>query len=68
MHPYERRETNAYPYFKLATWDDRFATWKAGKRVVETEAAAVALAKGRGQFRVERFDEGSSETLPPFTR
>jgi hypothetical protein len=66
MRPFERRETDAYPYFKLATWDDRAMVWKAGKTVQETEAACLKLARKPGKYRVSRFDESGPVNLDPF--
>lgn len=67
MRPYERREANAYPYFKLAVWDERNAVWKAGKTAQETEAACKALAKKPGRYRVSRCEDGGITNLEPFT-
>lgn len=66
MKAYERREVNAYPYFKLATWDTRSFTWKAGKATAKTEDAARAMAGNPGRYRVERFEESASCGLEPF--
>lgn len=65
MKPYERRTANAYPYFKLATWDARNMTWRAGKAIFATEDEARASAK-TGRFRVTRVTEAGHEELPPF--
>jgi hypothetical protein len=66
MKAYERREANAYPFFKLATWDGRAMVWKAGKTVQETEESCRALAKKPGRYRVSRFDESGPVNLEPF--
>jgi hypothetical protein len=68
MRAFERREagiTNT-AFFKLATWDSASFNWKAGKKAVPTEAAARALAKGPGRYRVERFDGRGFTCLEPF--
>lgn len=66
MKPYERRATAAYPYFKLATWDARNLTWRDGKRVQETEAAARSEARTPGRYRISRIEEAGRVDLPPF--
>jgi hypothetical protein len=67
MKPYERRATGSYPYFKLATWDERTMVWKAGKTVQETEAECVSLASKPGRYRISRFEESGPVNLEPFT-
>jgi hypothetical protein len=69
MKPYERRAAGIAdrPYFKLATWDARNMTWRAGKRALATEAEARSQAVPGGRYRIERFDEGGSAVLEPFT-
>jgi hypothetical protein len=69
MKPYERRAAGIAdrPYFKLATWDARNMTWRAGKRALATEAEAMATARRPGRYRVERFDERGSRVLEPFS-
>lgn len=66
MRPFERRESQAYPYFKLATWDARNATWKDGKSVQETEPACKATARKPGRYRISRIDESGRTDLAPF--
>lgn len=66
MKPYERRAADAYPYFKLATWDGRNLTWKDGKGVAETEAAARAAARRGGRYRISRIEESGRIDLAPF--
>jgi hypothetical protein len=66
MRPFERRAANAYPFFKLAAWDDAFGVWKAGKRLYPTEAEARASARSPGRYRVTRVTEGGREELAPF--
>jgi hypothetical protein len=67
MKPYERRAADAWPYFKLATWDARTMTWKAGKRVLATEAEARDAALPGGRYRIERFEERGSRIMEPFS-
>jgi hypothetical protein len=67
VKPYERRAADAWPYFKLSTWDDRNLMWRAGKRVLATEAEARSQARPGGRYRVEQFDEKGSRVLEPFT-
>lgn len=66
MKPYERREANAWPYFKLATWDERRMTWRAGKTTLASELEARSSARIPGRYRIERFDEKGSAVLDPF--
>ncbi len=57
MKPYERRAANAYPYYKLAVWDERNCTWREVKGTFETaDRAANACPKGQ-RGRVSRFNE-----------
>jgi hypothetical protein len=67
MKPHERRAANAYPYFKLATWDARNLCWRDGKYVCETEVAARADAKAPGRYRISRIDDSGRTDLEPFT-
>jgi hypothetical protein len=67
MKPYERRAAAAWPYFKLAMWDDRTMTWRAGKRVLATEAEARDAATPGGRYRIECFEERGSRILEPFS-
>lgn len=66
MKPNERRNANAYPYFKLATWDSLSLTWKDGKVAIESEQAARNQAKRPGKYRVSRVEESGRVDLPPF--
>jgi hypothetical protein len=63
---YERRETGAYPYFKLATWDGRVMAWRAGRATTPTREAAEAMAHTPGRYRVEQFDECGGSIGDPF--
>lgn len=66
MKPYERREANAWPYFKLATWDERRMTWKDGKTVRGTETDARKGARRPGRYRISRIDASGRIDLVPF--
>jgi hypothetical protein len=66
MRPFERRAAGAYPFYKLATWDARLGTWRAGKRIHPTEEAARKEARGPGRYRVSRFTEAGADELPSF--
>lgn len=66
MKAYQRRETNAYPYFKLSTWDVRNMTWRAGKSTLSSESEARSTACRPGRYRIEKFDQGGSSVLEPF--
>jgi len=68
MKPFERREHAAYPYYKLATWDDRNFAWRDGKSVQETESAAIAEASKPGRYRISRIEESGRIDLTPFVR
>lgn len=68
MKAYERRERGAYPFFKLAVWDERNCVWKAGKVLFETEVRARASARKPGRYRLTRFEDGGSKSeSEPFT-
>jgi hypothetical protein len=66
LRPFERRAAAAYPYFKLAAWDARSFTWRAGRHAHATEEAARAEARSPGRYRVSRFTEAGAEELTPF--
>lgn len=67
MRPHERRATNSYPYFKLATWDDRNGVWRPGRSVQETEAGCRATARKPGRYRISRAEGSGWVELEPFT-
>lgn len=66
MRAFERRERAAYPFFKLASWDDMMMMWKAGKTIQETETECRKLAKKPGRYRISRFEESGPVNLDPF--
>jgi hypothetical protein len=67
MRGFERRESGSYPYFKLATWDDRSMTYRAGKVTFPTDGEAKRAAVRPGRYRIESFEESTSSTGEPFT-
>jgi len=67
MRPFERRAAAAYPYFKLAVWDDLFCTWKVIPKAHATEGAARRAARKPGRYVVCRVDESGKTELGPFT-
>lgn len=69
MRPFERRAVGAFPYFKLAKWNDRNCSWDDGKSAYPTEAAAVDMAFPPGRFRVSRVDgPGRRVDFQPFEK
>jgi len=66
MKPYERRQKEAYPYFRLATWNSRLCVWHEGRAVFEMEAAARNSASRPGRYRISRIDENGRTDLEPF--
>ena len=67
MRAFERREAGAYPYYRLARWDDRNCYWKQVRGMGGTEAEAAALAPAPGRYRVTRIERDGSVILEPFT-
>ncbi len=66
MKAYERRATGQETYYKLATWDERNACWKAGRIQYESEAAARGDARARGRYRISKIDRDGKTELEPF--
>jgi len=71
MKAYERREAehngqSAYPFFKLARWDERFQAWTAGKTIQATEESCRRLAKKPGRYRISRFEPSGPVNQEPF--
>jgi hypothetical protein len=64
MH--ERRESLAFPYFKLAVWDARSLTWKDGKVAYATRAEAGWAARKPGRYRISEVGESGRVDLEPF--
>lgn len=68
MKHYERRTANAFPYFKLATFDERSFTYRDGKVAYQSEQEAQNAAKGKGKFRVSVVTENGRTDCEPFIR
>lgn len=69
MRPFERRQSAAYPYFKLARWNAVSLTWQDGKQAYPSEARAISDAMPPGRFRVSRVDgPGSRADFQPFEK
>lgn len=66
MKPHERRAVNAYPYYKLATWNARLQCWAEGKRAYEQIGLAMADSKKPGRYRISKITDGGREDLEPF--
>ncbi len=67
MKHYERRELNAYPFFKVAVWDERSCTWRDGKKSFASEQAAVASVPSGTKARLSRVEDGGRRLdLAPF--
>ena len=66
MRPHERRQAGAYPYFKLARWDERNACFNDGRTGYETEQAARAAAKVPGKYRVSTVTDSGRKDGEPF--
>lgn len=66
MKPYERRAADAYPYYKLAVWNERAFTWHDGKKAFPTEEEARRAAPKGAKCRVSRITEAGREDLEPF--
>jgi len=66
MKPYERRQTNHYPYFKLAQWNPLSFCWHDGKVAFDTKPQAVTAAVKTGKYRLSQIDENGRTDLEPF--
>ncbi len=58
--PYERRATNAYPYFRAAWWDPRSFTYRDNASPHATVQAAIDFAKENfnpGKIRITTIGE-----------
>ncbi len=66
MRPFERRAAQAYPYFKIATWDERQQCWKDGRHAFPTEAEARRQAPKGARCRISRIDESGRTDLEAF--
>jgi hypothetical protein len=54
------------PYYKLATWVDRFACFRDGKRGYPTEAVARTDAKAAGTYRISTVSDTGRVDGEPF--
>lgn len=68
MKHYERRTNDAFPYYKLATFDERSFTYRDGKVAYASEDDAKNAAKGSGKFRVSIVTEKGRKDCEPFIR
>jgi hypothetical protein len=66
MKPHERRQAQAYPYYKLATFDTRSVTFRDGKQAHASEAAAKAAATKPGRYRISEITDNGRRDLEPF--
>ena len=66
MKPHQRRHTTAYPYYKLAVWDDRSMTFRDGKVAFATEDCATSAATAPGRYRLSVVTESGRRDLAPF--
>lgn len=66
MRRFERRALQAYPYYKLATWHDRWLVWQDGKHAFASEAAARRAATLPGRYRISLVNERDRLDLEPF--
>lgn len=55
------------PYYKLAVYVERFATFKDGKTAYENESLARAAAKAPGVYRISKVTESGRVDGAPFT-
>ncbi len=68
MKQHERRQANAYPYFKLAIFDERSFTFRDGKVAYPTERDAIQAAKNPGKYRLSIVFETGRKDLEPFIK
>lgn len=68
MKAHERRSADAFPYFKLAAWDERSFTWKDGKVAFPSEGEARGAATRAGRYRLSRVEASGRVDLEPFDR
>jgi len=66
MKHYERRQQQAFPYYKLATWDARSLTFRDGKVAYATPADATKAAKKPGRYRLSIVTENGRSDLESF--
>jgi hypothetical protein len=68
MKQYQRRQANAYPYFKLATFDERSFTFRDGKVAYQTDHEAIEAAKKPGKYRLSIVTENGRSDFEPFIK
>ena len=66
MRPHERRQTAAYPYFKLAVWDERLLTWRDGNKAFADESSALQTAPLGTRVRLSRVEANGRVDFDPF--
>jgi hypothetical protein len=66
MKPHARRNTAAFPYFKLATFDPRYMCFRDGRRCFDTVESAEASARTPGRYRVSAVTEDGRFDLHEF--
>jgi len=66
MKHYERRQQQAFPYYKLANWDARSLTFRDGKVAYATSADATRAAKKPGRYRLSIVTEAGRSDLEFF--
>jgi hypothetical protein len=63
---YQRRETQQFPYFKLATFDPISFCFRDGKVAFKTETDARNAATRPGKYRVSVVTESGRTDLDGF--
>jgi hypothetical protein len=67
MKPYQRRATGKYPYYKLATFDNRAMCFRDGKHAFATESEAkIETIQNPGKYRISIITETGRKDMPPF--
>ena len=63
---FERREDGTAIYFKVATWDARSFTFKAGFKTFPTKEEAMATAVKPGRYRLSEVRPDGKTDSDPF--
>lgn len=66
MKHYKRRETQSFPYYKLATYDQISFCFRDGKIAYPDQATAEAAAKAPGRYRLSVVTETGRNDLQTF--
>lgn len=66
MRTHERLAANAFPYYKLATWDARSFTWRDGKAAFPILAEALGAARRPGRYRISEVTAIGRTDREPF--